>query len=76
MMKVYFHAFPKNYYPKISTTLIAVFEKLTSDGIIPEKRMGTPDDIGKIVAALATGQMPYCTGHLIAPDGGMEIWRL
>jgi 3-oxoacyl-[acyl-carrier protein] reductase len=64
----------------ISTDMTTVvkekYEKLASDGIIPEKRMGTPDDIGKIVAALATGQMPYCTGQMIAPDGGMGIWRL
>jgi 3-oxoacyl-[acyl-carrier protein] reductase len=64
----------------ISTDMTAVvkdkYEKLAADGVVPEKRMGTPEDIGKIVAALATGQLPYCTGQMIAPDGGMGIWRL
>lgn len=64
----------------ISTDMTTVvkdkYEKLASDGVIPEKRMGTPEDIGKIVAAMATGQIPYCTGQMIAPDGGMGIWRL
>ncbi|MCR9066244.1 MAG: 3-ketoacyl-ACP reductase [Cytophagales bacterium] len=64
----------------ISTDMTAVvkekYEKMASDGVVPEKRMGTPEDIGTIVAALATGQMPYCTGQMIAPDGGMGIWKL
>jgi 3-oxoacyl-[acyl-carrier protein] reductase len=64
----------------ISTDMTAVvkdkYEKMAADGLVLEKRMGTPEDIGKIVAMLATGQLPYCTGQMIAPDGGMGIWRL
>jgi NAD(P)-dependent dehydrogenase (short-subunit alcohol dehydrogenase family) len=43
---------------------------------LTEKRWGTPEDIGKIVAALANGDIPYSTGQVIQADGGMGIRRL
>ena len=46
-----------------------------AEELVLERRMGTPDDIGKIVTALVTGQIPYATGQVISPDGGMGIWR-
>ncbi|AWV97540.1 3-ketoacyl-ACP reductase [Arcticibacterium luteifluviistationis] len=52
------------------------YDKMAEDGLIPERRMGTPKDLGTIVAALATGQIPYTTGQIIAPDGGMGILTL
>ncbi|MGR3809241.1 3-ketoacyl-ACP reductase [Jiulongibacter sp. NS-SX5] len=64
----------------IETDMTAVvnekYTKLAQDGVVLEKRMGRPDDIGKVVASLATGGLPYCTGQTIVPDGGMGIWRL
>jgi NAD(P)-dependent dehydrogenase (short-subunit alcohol dehydrogenase family) len=52
------------------------YDKLIGGGLTLEKRWGTPSDIGKIVAALATGQIPYSTGQVIAADGGLTIQRL
>ena len=43
--------------------------------LVLERRLATPDDIGKIVASLVTGGLPYCTGQVIRPDGGLGIWR-
>jgi 3-oxoacyl-[acyl-carrier protein] reductase len=40
------------------------------------KRWGEPDDIGRTVAALATGAIPYTSGEAINVDGGMHIRRL
>ncbi|MDX3928158.1 MAG: 3-ketoacyl-ACP reductase [Shinella sp.] len=40
------------------------------------KRWGEPDDIGRTVAALATGAIPYTSGEVINVDGGMHIRRL
>jgi 3-oxoacyl-[acyl-carrier protein] reductase len=40
------------------------------------KRWGEPDDIGRAVAALATGAIPYTSGEVLNVDGGMHIRRL
>ena len=52
------------------------YDKLIAEGLIPENRWGTPEDIGKIVAALARGDFPYSTGTIIETSGGMQIHRL
>ena len=52
------------------------YDKLINEGLTLEKRWGTPEDIGKIVAALANGEIPYSTGQVIQADGGMGIRRL
>lgn len=52
------------------------YEKLIHEGLTLEKRLGKPEDIGKIVAAIARGDVPYSTGQIFTPDGGMGIRRL
>jgi 3-oxoacyl-[acyl-carrier protein] reductase len=52
------------------------YDKLIAEGLTLEKRWGTPRDIGKIVAAMARGDVPYATGQVISPDGGMGVRRL
>ena len=52
------------------------YDRLISDGLLLEPRWGTPEDIGNIVAALARGDMPYTTGQVIVPDGGLTTLRL
>lgn len=46
------------------------------NGMTLEPRMGVPEDIGKVVAALVKGDLPYCTGQIISVDGGMTIARM
>jgi 3-oxoacyl-[acyl-carrier protein] reductase len=45
-------------------------------GLTLEPRLGKPEDIGKAVAALLRGDLPYATGQIITLDGGMTIGRL
>ncbi len=52
------------------------YDKLIEEGLCVTKRWGFPDDIGKAVASLATGNFPYSTGQVINIDGGMTIPRL
>ena len=52
------------------------YDRLIESGLTLEKRWGTPSDIGRIVAALAKGEVPYSTGQVIAADGGLTIQRL
>ena len=52
------------------------YDKLIAEGLTPIKRIGTPEDIGKAVAALASGAFDFCTGTVIHDDGGFHIQRL
>ncbi|MGI6100252.1 MAG: 3-ketoacyl-ACP reductase [Lentisphaerae bacterium] len=52
------------------------YDKLIADGLVPERRWGTPGDIGRTVAALARGDLAYATGQVINMDGGLSIPRL
>lgn len=54
----------------------AKYDKLISEGLTVQKRWGFPDDVGKVVAALASGSFPYSTGQVIMVDGGLTIPRL
>ncbi|MDR3633473.1 MAG: 3-ketoacyl-ACP reductase [Isosphaeraceae bacterium] len=47
-----------------------------ADGLTPIRRWGTPADVGRAVAALASGALPFSTGEVIYVDGGLHIPRL
>jgi len=47
-----------------------------ADGLVPERRWGQPEDVGRAVAALVRGDVPYATGTIINVDGGLAIPRL
>lgn len=52
------------------------YDKLISEGLIPQGRWGLPEDVGKVVAALASGDFQYSTGLIVEVSGGMNIQRL
>jgi NAD(P)-dependent dehydrogenase (short-subunit alcohol dehydrogenase family) len=52
------------------------YDKLIADGLCVQPRWGFPEDVGKTVAALARGDLPYSTGQVIMVDGGLTIPRL
>jgi len=52
------------------------YDKLIEEGLTVQKRWGYPEDVGKVVAALASGSFPYCTGQVVMVDGGLTIPRL
>jgi NAD(P)-dependent dehydrogenase (short-subunit alcohol dehydrogenase family) len=43
---------------------------------VPEPRWGEPEDIGRAVASLASGALPFSTGGAFHIDGGMHIPRM
>lgn len=45
-------------------------------GLVPARRWGVPEDIGKAVLPLVTGQMSFAQGAVLAVDGGLSIHRL
>lgn len=52
------------------------YEEKIAGGLLPIARMGCPDDIAKVVYALATGLFAYTTGGVINVDGGFTLSRL
>ncbi|MBR0684188.1 3-ketoacyl-ACP reductase [Roseomonas eburnea] len=48
---------------------------LLEQGLAPVRRWGEAEDIGRAVATLAAGAMPYSTGHAFPIDGGMLMPR-
>ncbi|MCE1197614.1 MAG: 3-ketoacyl-ACP reductase [Marinilabiliales bacterium] len=52
------------------------YDKLIDGGLCLQKRWGQPDDIGKMVVALAQGFFPYSTGQVFLADGGLTLPRL
>ena len=52
------------------------YDKLIEQGLIPQQRWGTPEDVGKAVSALVSGAFDYSTGSIIEVSGGMNIERL
>ena len=64
----------------IATDMTAVvrdiYDARIADGLVPEKRWGQPEDVGRTVAALLRGDVPYATGTVIHVDGGLALPRL
>jgi 3-oxoacyl-[acyl-carrier protein] reductase len=52
------------------------YEKLIAEGLSPIRRWGTPEDVGKAVAAIAQNSFPFSTGETINVDGGFHFRRL
>jgi len=60
----------------MTTPVQEKYDKLIKEGLIPQKRWGFPEDVGKAVAALARGDFSYSTGLVIEVSGGMNIPHL
>ena len=54
----------------------AKYDKMIEDGLLLQPRWGTPEDIGKAVAMLVRGDLPYATGQVLTQDGGLTLERL
>jgi len=52
------------------------YDKLISEGLVPQKRWGLPEDIGKAVASIARGDWNFSTGMVFEISGGLNIRKL
>ena len=52
------------------------YDQRIADGLVPQARWGEPDDVARLVAALARGDAGYSTGCVITVDGGLSLPRL
>ena len=64
----------------IRTDMISAVEKLYEEriagGLLPQRRMGEPDDIARAVRAVADGLLDYSTGQVLNVDGGFHLRSL
>ena len=67
---------PGIIYTDMTSAVKEKYDRLISEGLTVQNRWGFPEDVGKAVAALATGTLPYSTGQVIVVDGGMTLPRL
>ncbi|GAA0877900.1 3-ketoacyl-ACP reductase [Algoriphagus jejuensis] len=52
-----------------------IYEERIKKGLTLEPRLGKPADVGKLVAAILRGDLPYATGQVITVDGGLSVGR-
>ena len=51
----------------------ATYDSRIAGGLVPERRWGQPEDVGRAVAALVRGDIPYATGTVLHVDGGLTL---
>ncbi|MCJ7446651.1 MAG: 3-ketoacyl-ACP reductase [Bacteroidales bacterium] len=52
------------------------YDKMINEGLVPQKRWGLPEDIGKAVASIARGDWDFSTGMVFEISGGLNIHKL
>jgi len=60
----------------MTATVKDSYDRRIAEGLVPERRWGTPKDVARVVAALLRGDVPYATGSVITVDGGLTLPRL
>lgn len=51
----------------------ASYDQRIADGLLPQRRMGEPEDVARAVRAIADGLLDYCTGQVLHVDGGFHL---
>jgi len=52
------------------------YDKLIAEGLTPIRRWGQPEDVARVVGAIAQGRLDFSTGAVIDVDGGFHLHRL
>ena len=52
------------------------YDALIAQGLVPQMRWGTPEDVGLAVESILKGSFPFTTGEVISVDGGFHLRRL
>ncbi|MGG5819435.1 3-ketoacyl-ACP reductase [Falsiroseomonas sp. HW251] len=60
----------------MTAPVAARYEERIAAGLSPIRRWGEPDDIGRAVALLASGALPFSTGDSFHIDGGLHVHSL
>jgi 3-oxoacyl-[acyl-carrier protein] reductase len=49
------------------------YDRRIGEGLTPIRRWGQPEDVGRAVAVVAAGALPFSTGEVINVDGGFHL---
>ncbi len=60
----------------MTTVVKDKYDRMIAEGLTPIARWGTPEDVGRAVAAIAQGAYPFSTGEVFNVDGGFHLRRL
>ena len=60
---------------EMTAPVIDSYAQRARDGLTLVPRVGTPEEMGEIIATLAAGRLPYTTGQAISADAGMLVPR-
>jgi NAD(P)-dependent dehydrogenase (short-subunit alcohol dehydrogenase family) len=60
----------------MTAPVIAKYEKRIADGLSPIRRWGQPEDVGRAIAGLVSGAIPFSTGDAFHIDGGLHMHKL
>jgi len=60
---------------EMTAPVIESYEARARDGLTLLPRVGTPEEMGEVIATLASGKLPYTTGLAIAADAGLLVPR-
>jgi len=56
--------------------VLTKYNRLISEGLVPEGRMGQPEDVARALRALVSGDFDYANGICVEISGGMQIRSL
>ena len=60
---------------EMTAPVIEAYAQRAREGLTLLPRVGTPEEVGEIIASLASGKLPYTTGQAISADAGMLVPR-
>lgn len=60
---------------EMTAPVIDAYRTRAKAGLTLFPRVGQPEDMGAIIASLASGRLPYTTGQVISADAGMLVPR-
>ncbi|MGG5885702.1 3-ketoacyl-ACP reductase [Falsiroseomonas sp. HC035] len=60
----------------MTAPVTAKYEARIAAGLSPIRRWGEADDVGRAIAALVSGALPFSTGDAFHVDGGLHLHRL
>jgi 3-oxoacyl-[acyl-carrier protein] reductase len=52
------------------------YDRMIAEGLIPQARWGTAEDVGLATSMLLKGHLPFSTGEVLNVDGGLHLERL
>ncbi|MHA7774708.1 3-ketoacyl-ACP reductase [Roseibium sp. M-1] len=59
----------------MTSSVTSEYQQRIKRGLTLMPRMGGSGEVAEVVAVLADGQFPYCTGQAVMVDGGMHVQR-